>query len=570
NADIDDLSLENPPPLKKQAGGVGNRPEPKKVDSASPVSKNDSVPTTPRHRDHNGKIAITPRHRALMGLAGTPQSLRTPTTPRFFPSVYADARRLFRGSAQSAKVIGRENEKEELTTFISKRFKTKSSGCVYISGPPGTGKSALVTEILHELQETFIVQTSYCNCMSIKNVNDIYAKLFDDFGAADVLQGDETAGLKKIFHSKTQSHFIILDEIDHLLDVDLDLLYQLFEWSLKKTSSLVLVGIANALDLTDRFLPRLKAKNLKPHLIPFMPYSVKEISSIITSKLNTLMPVNETEPSTHVPFIHPTAIQFLAKKVAAQTGDIRKAFAIALRAIDLIETETQTSLSKSAGEMSPSISPSPSKTPLSENIFLSSPTKTKSPRKHTPVKNPMALLTVANAPRVTIAHMARVTATAFSNGLTQRLAALNLQQKAALCALSALEGRLRDDANMPQTPSKKTLAPTLRALFTAYAKLCKHDNVIAPLTACEFRDVLVGLETLSLVSWVDGKTGSLGAAAGVSTPSRRGRGKATGGMDSEGMENQKIASTIGVKELKASLNGAGSDILLALMDGYAL
>lgn len=53
---------------------------------------------------------------------------------------------------------------------------------------------------------------------------------------------------------------LILDEIDQLVTSDNGVLYNLFEWATKKDSRLVLIGIANALDLTDRFLPRLKAK----------------------------------------------------------------------------------------------------------------------------------------------------------------------------------------------------------------------------------------------------------------------------------------------------------------------
>jgi cell division control protein 6 len=566
HVDIDELSLENDSPPKKRVARVIDSVSPNKENS--PYKEHDRIPTTPRHRD-SIKIAVTPRHR-LLSRPSTPQSHRTTNTPRqTFPSVYNDARKLFRGSIESGKVIGREKELNEITTFISERFDSKSSGCIYVSGPPGTGKSALVTQILRDLQDTYTVQSSYCNCMSVKTAADIYEKLFDDFGVADAMKGNEMARLKKVFQNRKEAHLVILDEIDHLLDVDMELLYQLFEWSMQKSSSLVLVGIANALDLTDRFLPRLKSKNLRPQLVPFMPYSVTEISSIITSKLRSIIPSSEGgEPSTYVPFIHPTAILFLSKKVAAQTGDIRKAFAICLRALDIIESETQSSLSKSLENITPSASVSPSKTPLTENLYMSSPSKAKSPRKSSPISNPMAHLTVENAPRVTIAHMARVTATAFSNGLTQRLSSLNLQQKAALCALSALESSRRGVStdNMPMTPSKSaTSAPTVRLVYEAYSKLCKQDNLLHALSVSEFRDIMASLDTLSLISCLNGKSGSLAASAG--TPSRRGRQNA---LAHEGMENQKVASAVGVKELKDSLAGAGSGILLTILDGDAL
>jgi cell division control protein 6 len=82
----------------------------------------------------------------------------------------------------------------------------------------------------------------------------------------------------------------------------------------------------------------------------------------------------------------------------------------------------------------------------------------------------------------------------------------------------------------------------------------------------EFRDIIVSLEALSLVSWADGKTGSLAAVA-LGTPSRRGRGN---GFGATGVEDQKVASSVGVKELKACLTGVGSGILMAIVDGKAL
>lgn len=54
---------------------------------------------------------------------------------------------------------------------------------------------------------------------------------------------------------------IILDEIDHLATRGQDVLYKLFEWASAPASRVVLIGIANALDLTSRLLPRLRAKN---------------------------------------------------------------------------------------------------------------------------------------------------------------------------------------------------------------------------------------------------------------------------------------------------------------------
>jgi len=524
----------------------------------------------------------------------TPKAPSTPSTLRTgIQSIYNEARNILRQSG--GKLVGRDAERAELRNFFSTRLTTRKSGCLYVSGPPGTGKSALVTEVLNELSKDSDIKISFVNCMSVKDAAGVCAKLLEDFNQLDVLQGTETSALQVLFHTKNTTHLVALDEIDHLLGVDLELLYKIFQWSLQKTSNLILVGIANALDFTDRFLPRLRSKGLKPQLLPFMPYTVAQIASVITTKLKSTLPQSATESADFVPFIHPTAIQFVSKKVAVQTGDLRKALSICLRAIDLIESEARTK----ASTITPSPSPSPrkqplaenetfspSKTPLMENMNLSSPPKVLSPHNKSQappirkrISDPLSNLTAQTAPRATIAHMARVTASVFSNGTSSRLASLNLQQKAALCALCALESKHRsqrrnpiDSNGNPVTPSKKDAqpsAPTVKMLYDAYSQLCKRENVLHPLSNTEFRDVIGSLEALSLVEVAEGRNGSLTPSKTPSgTPSRRGRG--VGGFGKAGAEEKRVASCVGVKEVRDSLDGPGVEILRALIDGEGL
>ncbi|TLD39340.1 cell division control Cdc6 [Venturia nashicola] len=532
-----------------------------------------TTPSTPRHRDAlSKKIPITPRHRVgLVGRPSTPQTQRTPSTPRLSGySVYNTARQAFARGGNTERLVGREQESQELSEYVSERLLERSSGCIYISGPPGTGKSALVNQVCTELQGDISHNSTYVNCMSVKTAKDIFAKLLDDFEKTDVLEGSETEALEEMFHDGKTAYLVTLDEIDHLLDVDIDLLYKLFEWSLEQSSNLVIVGIANALDFTDRFLPRLKSRGLRPQLLPFMPYSVPQIASVLTAKLRSLLPTTTTAAADFVPFVHPTAIQFASKKVAAQTGDLRKAFAICLRAIDLIESETTASLIK-ATENTPSPTPSPTKTPLLENMNLASPSAVRTPKR---TSEPLAHLTIETAPRATIAHMARVTAAVFSNGASQRLLSLNLQQKAVLCSLIALEQKRKKQVTSTFEPSPfrtansatstMLAAPTLKALFLTYTTLCRTENALHPLTNTEFRDVITGLETLSLVSWVDGKNGTFTNNA-PGTPSRRGgRG---GGFGAKVVEEKRVASSISVKEVRESLRGVGAGILMGVLEG---
>ncbi|KAH6612745.1 P-loop containing nucleoside triphosphate hydrolase protein [Boeremia exigua] len=486
----------------------------------------------------------------------------TPSTPRHRDALSNKVAVFARGSAPTV-LFGRDAERNELRSFISQRSKSKKSGCIYVSGPPGTGKSAFVSDVCRTVAADGSVKTGYINCMSIKNAVDMYRTLLEEFvDITEIAEGDEMEELRKLFMQRKTSYVVTLDEVDHLLELDIDLLYSIFEWSLQKNSGLVLVGIANALDFTDRFLPRLKARGLKPHLLPFLPYTAQQVSSVITSKLKTLQPAG----SEHLPFIHPTAIMFLSKKVAAQSGDLRKALDICRRAIDLIEADTRSKHAIQTAEITPSPTPSPSKTPLIENINLS-PAASRSPSKSKPqdaLATSLGQLTTETAPRATIAHMAKITAAVFSNGTTQRLQNLNLQQKAVLCSLSAMERKKRASAgeSVLNTPSRShNTAPTIKELFEAYTGLCKRENVLHPLTSTEFRDIVGSLETLSVISAVEGKAGSLVADAG--TPSRRGR--KTSGFPGVVVEDRRVASAVGTAELENALTGAGSGILKGIL-----
>ena len=520
------------------------------------------TPTTPRHRDAlSKKVPITPRHRVgLVGKPLTPRFSRTPSTPSNAPTVYSSVRQLFTRSTDPGRLVGREEERNELHSFVQKGVDSKTGRCLYVSGPPGTGKSALVGEVCDETKGKGGVKTAYINCMSVRCSGDIYRKLIDEFlGESQLLENDDLDELRAMFLPKKgvagPTYVVTLDEIDHLLSLDLEILYTLFEWSLQHESRLVVIGIANALDLTNRFLPRLKARNLKPQLLPFLPYTAGQIAEVITAKLNSFVPEDAADQASFVPFIHPAAIQLCSKKIASQTGDLRKAFDIIRRTIDLVESETK---QKFRREISlESLEFSPSKTPLAENPNPSSPSSRQIPA----FGSSLAALTPLTAPRATIAHISRVSAAALNHGTSQRLATLNLQQKAALCALISHQKSSRKAASsIFSTPSKLSNGPppTVRKLHETYCALCKRENALHPLTATEFADVVSGLETLGLVG--EDKKGSMFGVNKVGTPSRKGKS-----LRGSVGEERRVVCFVDEKEVEGCLDGVGGSILKGLL-----
>jgi cell division control protein 6 len=532
---------------------------------ATPVT-----PSTPRHRDAFTKGPATPRHVVMS--AGklfkrmTPHSALTPSS---IQTVYHTARQQLARSADPGRLTGRDAEREQLNSFLQRCSSANPSGCLYVSGPPGTGKSAMIQAVTDEYATTTTgVSKAFVNCMSIKSSKDLCNTLLELLNEEHNLnEAQALATLEKLFVPKKKTgpvYLVVLDEIDHLLELGLETLYRLFEWSMHKTARVVMIGIANALDLTSRFLPRLKSKNLKPELLPFLPYTASQIEKIITARLKKLLPPSEEE-SKFVPFIHPAAILLCAKKVASQSGDLRKAFDICRRALDLVERETKDKHEQEAREKV--LQMTPSRKPLGDNANLSSPPRTGVRDSTQVAAETLRAITVEDAPRVSPMHLSKVTAATFGNGMSQRLKCLNLQQKAALCALVALERRNKAAAAAAAssgTPSSKTqtLTPTVKMLYDSYCKLCKRDSVLHPLSSQEFREVVGHLEEAGLVTPVDGKTGSLVV---TQTPSRKGH---RSGFPAA--EEKRVASCVGEKEVEQVTDDVGAGILKSILSGDAL
>ncbi|KAJ5178142.1 Cell division protein Cdc6 [Penicillium coprophilum] len=515
-------------------------------------------PITPRHRVQVGAKAVTPRTPRHADLPPTP---RQSATPKIVNSVYSQARQLFARGSNSGRLVGRDAEREKLVSFITEGMESQKGGCLYISGPPGTGKSAMVQEVCADL-DLSNVRVSHVNCASMRISRDVYSRLVQDFcGDSDMFKKSEGDRLKSTFipSKKGQDLFLVsLDEIDHLLNGDSGVLQSLFEWSLQSESRLMLIGIANALDLTDRSLPQLKAKNLKPRLLPFLPYSAASIANVMTNRLRSLLPAGAESDPKLVPFVQPAAIQLCSKKVASQTGDLRKAFELIKRAIDVIEQETFQKLDKQAKEAD-------NVSVLGENANLSSPAKVNT----VPKPTSMSSYTVITAPRASIAHIARITSAAFGQGTVQRLQSLNLQQKAAICSLIALE-RKRRQLEVPSTPSKsRSSAPTIKQAFDTYCALCRNDNILHPLTATEFKDVLSNLETMGLVGEYQGR-GRGGTVAGGTDPRRTPSKSGAPSTPHKALDEQGLVCFVSQQEIESQIVGPGEGILRRLLRGEGL
>ncbi|XP_025022601.1 cell division control protein 6 homolog isoform X2 [Python bivittatus] len=236
------------------------------------------------------------------------------------------------------QLLAREKETSVLLRFLQEHVCRKKPGSLYISGAPGTGKTACLNRALLDLKaELTDSQITVLNCMALRTSQAVFPAIAEELGlagAAKAAKGDVIRKLEKWLTSESASMaLVVLDEMDQLDSRGQDVLYTIFEWPSLPNSRLVLIGIANALDLTDRILPRLQARPMcRPQLLNFPPYSKDQLVSILQERLKKVSGEQVLDNA---------AIQFCARKVSAFSGDARKALDICRRAIEIVESDVK-------------------------------------------------------------------------------------------------------------------------------------------------------------------------------------------------------------------------------------
>ncbi|GCB66270.1 hypothetical protein scyTo_0014975 [Scyliorhinus torazame] len=102
-------------------------------------------------------------------------------------------------------------------------------------------------------------------------------------------------------------------------------MYNLFDWPTRKQAKLVVLAVANTMDLPERIMMNRVASRLGLTRMSFQPYTYKQLQRIISSRLNRLKAFEDD------------AIQLVGRKVAALSGDARRALDICRRAAEICE-----------------------------------------------------------------------------------------------------------------------------------------------------------------------------------------------------------------------------------------
>ncbi|KAG3119679.1 hypothetical protein PI124_g2171 [Phytophthora idaei] len=240
-------------------------------------------------------------------------------------------------------MTGREDERDEIYTALRSSIEQQSAGGpIYISGLPGAGKTSIVKEVIRmleaqrdngKLRNFAWVEVNGLQMPRPDVAYSVLWKALQPPKSEDELQPSRASMsaarlceiLQREFHIKSSTRpmlLVLLDEMDFMLAGKNQVLYNLLEWQTSASAKLVLVGIANTMDLPERLPTKIRSR-LGGHRITFPAYTRAQLENIIQQRLLQLDIFSEE------------AIQICAKTLAHQSGDVRQALSLCRKSAEV-------------------------------------------------------------------------------------------------------------------------------------------------------------------------------------------------------------------------------------------
>lgn len=233
----------------------------KRQRTAEPMSgsKRGGSGMTPR------KKLLTPTHKRTIvkkPLEFTPLGSRILST-HALQSPFQQARNQLHVSSVPMSLPCREDEFAEVYTQLETAITDGSGSCIYIAGTPGTGKTATVREVVaqlnaavldEELDDFIFVEI---NGMKVTDPHQAYSLLWEALRGERVSPGQALRLLEAEFSAPSPRRVpcvVLMDELDQLVTKDQSVMYNFFNWPGLRHSRLIVLAVANTMDLPERTL----------------------------------------------------------------------------------------------------------------------------------------------------------------------------------------------------------------------------------------------------------------------------------------------------------------------------
>lgn len=249
----------------------------------------------------------------------------------------------------------REEEFYELYNNLEGCIKSEKGRCIYVSGTPGVGKTATVRNVIEQLSAKLTVENKGKKVFNYLEINGLklvrpqqaYQVLWKKISKTATSANNSLTYLQQYFEQDEENEeidrkkdnksrlplVVLLDELDQIVTKSQSIMYNFFNWPTYEYSKLIIIAVANTMDLPERLLTNKISSRLGLSRIQFTSYSYNQLSEIIKNRLETL-----TTHNNHL-LIAKDAIEFASRKVASVSGDARRSLMICIRAIEFAQKE---------------------------------------------------------------------------------------------------------------------------------------------------------------------------------------------------------------------------------------
>lgn len=193
----------------------------------------------------------------------TPLATRKLSPSNVDSSPFQLARSRLHVSSVPASLPCREGEFSLVYSHLEAAITEGTGNCIYISGTPGTGKTATVREVVSRLEDAvgsdelddFIFVE--INGMKITDPHQSYTLLWEALKGQRASPSQALDLLEREFSNPSPRRIpcvVLMDELDQLVTKNQAVMYNFFNWPTLRHSRLIVLAVANTMDLPERTL----------------------------------------------------------------------------------------------------------------------------------------------------------------------------------------------------------------------------------------------------------------------------------------------------------------------------
>lgn len=221
---------------------------------------------------------LTPSHRKVVikkALEITPLGTRILSPGHTHASPFQTARSKLHVSSVPTSLPCREDEFGSVYSHLEAAITDGSGACIYISGTPGTGKTATVREVVAQLNSSVMADELddfifvEINGMKVTDPHQSYSLLWEALKGDRVSPSHALDLLEREFNHPSPRRVpcvVLMDELDQLVTKNQSVMYNFFNWPGLRHSRLIVLAVANTMDLPERTLSNKISSRLGKYL----------------------------------------------------------------------------------------------------------------------------------------------------------------------------------------------------------------------------------------------------------------------------------------------------------------